>query len=72
MGAAAVNGATWEFKDLAMPAGTPREVARQWLTATAEHGHWELDRLRLGPDGRRTIRLRRKIYRVAATLGTSR
>jgi hypothetical protein len=71
MGAAAVNGPTWEFKDLAMPAGTPREFARQWLTASAEHDHWELDRLRLAPDGRRTIRLRRKVYRVAATFGAS-
>lgn len=72
MGPTTVTGPTWEFKDLAMPAGTPRELARQWLTASAEHGHWELDRLRLAPDGRRTVRLRRRVYRVAATLRESR
>jgi hypothetical protein len=72
MGTTSLTGPIWEFKDLAMPPGTTREVTRQWLTASAEHGHWELDRLRLAPDGRRTIRLRRKVIRVAATLGSSR
>lgn len=59
--------ATWEFRELAMPRGSSRELTRQWLTATAEKERWELDRLRIAPDGRRTIRLRRKVYRMQRT-----
>ena len=44
-----------------------REAARQQLTGEAEAGHWELDRLHLFPDGRRVVRLRRRIYRVVRT-----
>lgn len=62
-----MSTATWEFRELAMPRGTSREIARQWLTETAELERWELDRLRLSPDGRRTVRLRRKVYRVQRT-----
>jgi hypothetical protein len=29
----------------------------------AEHGGWELDRVRIGPDGTRRVVLRRKIIR---------
>jgi sirohydrochlorin ferrochelatase len=65
-----MSTATWEFREVAMPRGTSREIARQWLTATAEMERWELDRLRLAPDGRRTVRLRRKVYRVQRTTGS--
>ncbi|MGH3371769.1 MAG: DUF5703 family protein, partial [Nocardioidaceae bacterium] len=33
------------------------------LTDRAEHGGWELDRVRLSPDGTRRVVLRRKIIR---------
>ncbi|UKZ08820.1 DUF5703 family protein [Streptomyces viridifaciens] len=46
-----------------MPRGTTRNAARQLLTEHAEYGHWELDRLRLFPDGSRTVRLKRRIIR---------
>ncbi len=46
---------------------TSRESARELLTSVAETEHWELDRLRIFPDGRRNIRLRRKVIRVART-----
>ncbi|WP_441251740.1 DUF5703 family protein [Kitasatospora sp. McL0602] len=46
-----------------MPRGTSRNDARQLLTDHAEYGHWELDRLRLFPDGSRTVLLRRRIIR---------
>jgi Family of unknown function (DUF5703) len=38
------------------------------LTDAAEYGRWELDRLRLYPDGRRRVVLRRRIIRVRSTL----
>jgi len=37
------------------------------LTGAAESEHWELDRLRLYPDGRRTVRLKRRVYRMMRT-----
>jgi hypothetical protein len=61
------RAATWEYRELAFPRGTTREAARMLLTGAAETGHWELDRLRLFPDGRRIVRLRRRIYHVMRT-----
>ena len=58
----------YEYQRLTMPRGTPRPVAQRLLTEAAEHGHWELDRLRLYPDGRRRVVLRRRIMRVRSTL----
>lgn len=52
---------------LSLPAGTTRDTARQILTEHAEHGGWEIDRLRLYPDGRRRIQLRRKVIRAVRT-----
>jgi hypothetical protein len=37
------------------------------LTGAAETEHWELDFLRIFPDGRRQVRLRRKVYRMLRT-----
>ena len=59
--------ATWEYRDLAFPRGTTREMARAALTGAAETEHRELDRLRLYPDGRRLVRLRRRVYRMIRT-----
>lgn len=53
----------YEYQSLSMPRGTSRTAARQLLTEHAEYGHWELDRLRLLPDGSRTVLLRRRIIR---------
>jgi hypothetical protein len=58
----------YSYLDLYLPRGTSREVARQMLTEHAEHGDWELDRLRLYPDGSRRVRLRRKIIRASRTM----
>ncbi len=55
--------AEYEYRALAMPSGTDRQTARSLLTMHAEYGHWELARLRLWPDGRRHVTLRRKIIR---------
>jgi hypothetical protein len=53
----------YEFRSLLLPRDVSRNEARRLLTDEAEYGHWELDRLRLYPDGRRKVVLRRKIIR---------
>jgi hypothetical protein len=58
----------YEYQRLDLPRGTPRGVALRLLTDAAEYEHWELDRLRLYPDGRRKVVLRRRILRVRSTL----
>lgn len=58
---------TWEFREVSISRDIPREETRQLLTATAETGHWELDRTRIFRDGRRQYRLRRRVYRVIRT-----
>jgi hypothetical protein len=59
--------ATWEYWDLSFPRGTTREATRQLLTGAAETQRWELDRLRITADGRRHVRLRRRVYRMMRT-----
>lgn len=63
-----VTASQWEYREITMPRGTPREIARSVLTGVAETEHWELARLRLFPDGRRKVWLRRRVIRVRKTL----
>jgi hypothetical protein len=58
----------YEYRRMMLPRGTGRNAAQRLLTDFAEHEHWELDRLRLYPDGTRRIVLRRRIMRVKSTL----
>ncbi|GAA5085685.1 hypothetical protein HNP84_010219 [Thermocatellispora tengchongensis] len=58
----------YSYLNVYIPRDTTREAARQLLTEHAEYGDWELDRLRLYPDGTRHVRLRRKIIRVQRTM----
>lgn len=58
----------YEYQRLTLPRGTSRNAAQRVLTEAAEHGHWELDRLRLYPDGTRKVVLRRRYLRVQPTL----
>lgn len=58
----------YEYRRMLLPRGTCRNAAQRVLTDAAEHGHWELDRLRLYPDGTRRVVLRRRIMRVRSTL----
>ncbi len=53
----------YEYQSLRLPRGTTRNAARRLLTEHAEYGHWELDRLRLFPDGSRSVVLKRRIIR---------
>ena len=59
--------AEYSYLVLHLPRGTSRDVARRILTDHAEYGHWELAKLLLHADGRRTATLRRKIIRVIRT-----
>jgi hypothetical protein len=49
-----------EYQRLYLPPGTDRRTAQQVLTMHAMFGDWELDRLRLFPDGSRRVVLRRR------------
>jgi Family of unknown function (DUF5703) len=59
--------AEYSYMVLYLPRGMPREAARRILTDHAEHGHWELARLRLNADGSRKATLRRPIIRQIKT-----
>ena len=57
----------WEYQRMYLPRGLTRRAATRLLTEQAEYGHWELDRLRLYPDGSRRVVLRRKLIRATRT-----
>ena len=61
-------GVEWEFDTLTLPRDFSRNVVNRVLVERAEHGGWELDRLRIGDDGVRRVVLRRKIIRQRLTL----
>ena len=58
----------YEYRRMLLPRGTGRNAAQRLLVEVAEREHWELDRLRLYPDGTRKVVLRRRILRVKSTL----
>jgi hypothetical protein len=58
----------YEFERLTLSRDFSRNFVTRLLVDRAEHGGWELDRLRLFPDGTRKVVLRRKIIRQRATL----
>jgi hypothetical protein len=53
----------YEFDKLVIPREESRNVVTRLLVDRAEHGGWELDRVRIGADGARRVILRRKIIR---------
>ena len=57
------RGLEWEFEDVVLPRELSRNLVTRILVERAETGGWELDRLRIGPDGARRVLLRRKIIR---------
>lgn len=59
------RGVEWEFDKVTFSREYSRNVVTKLLVERAEHGGWELDRVRIGPDGTRRIVLRRKIIRQA-------
>ena len=61
------RGVEWEFDKVTFSREFPRTVVTRLLVERAEHGGWELHRLRLTPDGTRRVVLRRKIIRAVRT-----
>ena len=61
-------GVEWEFEKLVISRDFSRNVVTRLLVDRAEHGGWELDRVRISPDGTRRVILRRKIIRQRLTL----
>jgi hypothetical protein len=58
----------WEFERLTIARDFSRNMVAKMLVERAEHGGWELDRVRISPDGTRRVVLRRKIIRMRPTL----
>jgi hypothetical protein len=58
-------GVEYEFERLTISREFSRNFVTRLLVDRAERGGWELDRLRLSPDGTRKVVLRRKIIRQA-------
>lgn len=56
-------GVEYEFDNLVIPRDHSRSFVTRLLVDRAEHGGWELDRLRIAADGTRRVVLRRKIIR---------
>ena len=56
-------GVEYEFDKLLISREFSRGAVTRMLVELAEQGGWELDRVRLGPDGTRRVQLRRKIIR---------
>jgi len=61
------NPVEWQFDRVTFSRDFPRNVVTKLLVERAEHGGWELDRVRIGPDGTRRVILRRKIIRAVRT-----
>jgi hypothetical protein len=60
-------GVEYEFEQLTLSRTFSRSVVTRLLTDRAEYGGWELDRVRISPDGTRRVVLRRKIIRQRPT-----
>jgi len=56
-------GLEWEFETIVLPREWSRNAITRLLVQKADSAGWELDRVRIAPDGKRRIRLRRKIIR---------
>jgi hypothetical protein len=56
-------GVEYEFDRFSISRDYSRNAVTRMLTERAQHGGWELDRVRLSPDGTRRVVLRRKIIR---------
>lgn len=58
----------YEYQRFSLPRSMSRGAVRRLLTDAAEHGGWELRRVRVYDDGTRRVELRRRIIRVRSTL----
>lgn len=62
------RGVEWQFEKLLISRDFSRNAVTRMLVERAEHGGWELDRVRVSPDGTRRVVLRRKIIRQQPTV----
>ena len=60
-------GVEYEFERLTISRELSRSSVTRLLVDRAKHDGWELDRLRLAPDGTRRVVLHRKIIRQRST-----
>ena len=61
-------GVEYEFDRLTISRELSRSAVTRLLVDRAEHGGWEIDRLRVLHDGTRKVILRRRIIRQRATV----
>ena len=61
------RGVEWEFDKITFSREFPRTVVTKLLVERAEHGGWELDRVRITADGTRRVILRRRIIKAVRT-----
>lgn len=59
--------AVWEFTELTFSRDVKRSEVKSYLTMMAEIDRWEIDRVRITSDGRRYVKLRRKIFHLQRT-----
>ncbi|NBU31819.1 MAG: hypothetical protein EBS36_01420 [Actinobacteria bacterium] len=59
--------AVWDYTELNFSRHVSRGDIKSHLTMLAEIERWEVDRVRVFSDGRRWVRLRRKIYHLQRT-----
>ena len=64
-------GVEYEFDRFTISRDFSRNAVTRILTDRAERGGWELDRVRLSPDGTRRVVLKRKIIRQRLTIFAS-
>lgn len=57
----------YETTQFELPRTWSRSVVRQLLTDRTEHSGWELRRVRLYPNGRRVVTMRRRVIRARKT-----
>ena len=61
-------GVTWEYDKVIFSREFSRNIVTKLLVERAEHGGWELDRVRITADGTRRVILRRKVIRQRLTV----
>lgn len=58
----------YEYQTIQIPKGMKINVVRSMLVERAELGSWVLDRVRIYPDGRHLVTLRRRIIKPVLSL----
>lgn len=59
---------SYEYQTIQIPKGMKINVVRSMLVERAELESWILDRVRIYPDGRHTVTLRRRIIKPQLSL----